>query len=468
MATFIRSKNICITVDPGFDATEVVVNGQLFNIPNAILDITGKTREFLELGNGRRTKGYLVSHYISNKEYLVGELARKSLNEKAEREEFMAKHDMMDSKNRFETTDFEVNLMTCIGVAIVRYAKESVARHLKPEIDITNPNDVEGCRFYIGVALPNDWVDDVGPTVKKYIIGEHEYTVDMEDGSYKLRFSVGNNNVFCTSQAVCALIGTAYNDAGKLIPGCSTLQNLPAIIIDGGYRTMGIFQLTTANRVSAAESNTDFAMGNVYKEVAEILKNKYGRRNIHDFMIPEIIASGGAVNYLTHSKENEDETISSTVDVNKIVAEVRENVCSELISYLDAKYDNFLETKQIIVTGGTGAAYYEQINEYLTKHRSHLAGHVILTDYEFLGSSIDPVYGVVVGLYKITKNLFTKMMEKVGLEDNEIMEIPEEKAKSTPKAVVKQPKKEPQPKKENPMDKLKNKPSNDVVDISEE
>lgn len=459
MATFITSKNLCISVDPGFNATKVVVNGLIFEIPNAVLDVTGKTNEFLELGGAsKRTPGYLVSRYVPNKEYLVGELARRSLTEKSERNAFKVKSEMMDSKNRFETSDFQVNLMTCIGAAIIKYANESVRRKLKPEIHLENPNELASFRVFVGVALPNDWVNDIWPTIENYLIGQHNYSVDTEEGSYELNFKIEEKHAMATSQAIAALIGTAYDDNGDPIPNAATLKDLPAVILDGGYKTIGLFQLTKANRVAAAESNTDFAMDNIHKEVARIIREDYGREQIESFMIPSIIEGGGKLNYLALKNpmdENNKTTVSRTVDVTKIRDKVQRDVCEKLIEYMDEKFDNFLDIRQIIITGGTGSAYYKQMVEYFNEQREFLQGKVILTDYEFLGAPIDPVYGVAVGLYKILKNQIAKALKRSNLEGETVVEVTTSKAK--PETAV-----------ENNTDKIKNKPVNRPVQNVEE
>lgn len=456
MATFITSKNLCISLDPGFNATKVVINGILFEIPNAILDVTGRTKEFLELGgSSKKTGGYLLSRYVPNKEYMVGELARKSLADISEREVNMIKHDINDSKSRFETADFEVSLMTCLGTAIVKYANESIKRHLKPEIHLENPNELESFKIFIGVALPNDWVNEVWPNILKFLIGHHSYSIETESGSYNLNFAIEPTNAISVSQAQAALIGTAYDDNGNSIPNCATMQNLPAIIIDGGYKTMGLFLLTKALRVTQAESLTLYAMGDVHKEVARILRDEYGRKSIQDFMIPAIIEDGGTLNYLVKASEEDDNYTSRTVDVNKILEEVQYNTCKQLIEYMDQKFENFLEARQIIITGGTGAAYYKQMTKYFNESREFLKDKVILTDYEFLGVNIDPVYGVAVGLYKIMKNQITKALKKANLEGETIVEVTEE-----PKPKEKEKEKMPIPAKEvSSMDRLKNKPA---------
>lgn len=88
----------------------------------------------------------------------------------------------------------------------------------------------------------------------------------------------------------------------------------------------------------------------------------------------------------------------------QLVREEAKKLCDELIDYINTKYENLVDIRQILVTGGTGAAYYEHILEYVKGHRKHLETNIILTDYDFLGKKINPIYAIVVGMYKVLLN----------------------------------------------------------------
>ena len=91
------------------------------------------------------------------------------------------------------------------------------------------------------------------------------------------------------------------------------------------------------------------------------------------------------------------------MDIKPIVNQFTDETCEQLIEYIKEKYNNLLDIKQIVVAGGTGAAYYEGISKYIKGHRSNLADHVILAQYKFMGKMISPVQAISVGLYKVLK-----------------------------------------------------------------
>jgi len=181
-------------------------------------------------------------------------------------------------------------------------------------------------------------------------------------------------------------------------------------VIDGGYKTVGLFMLTQAQKVSEAESNTEYAMGNVHKEVAKLLREDYGR-DIEPYQIPYILnEEGGKINCLVTEADG-TQTVE-TVDVQEMVLASEEALCEKLIAYLNEKFDKLLDIKQIIITGGTGSAYYNHISNYMKEKRKNLKDSVILTDYKFKGKAIDPVYAIALGMFKTLEDQLTKAYEK--------------------------------------------------------
>lgn len=415
MATINREENLVIAIDPGYDSAKVCVNGVLTKIPNNVLDITGHSSEFLTLGD-KRESGFVCSRYIPDKEYLVGEFARKSIMERKVRSDEMVKYQMMDSYQRFQTKDFEVNFMTVMGIAIINYVKKAKKSNFGSVLDFkkipeTGKIKVTGLnmlRVIVGVALPNDSVEESWIYIRNFLVGKHNYTIEMGDGIYELEYEIEPTHTMPASQVICAFLGLASDDNGVINQNSPILRKLPALIIDGGYKTVGIFMLTKANKVAEAESNMDFAMGNVHKRVAYRLQKDYGRENIEAFTIPSIIENDeGIVNYIIPAKDGSKSKMAS-VNINELIAEEEYALCKGMIDYLNEKFEDLVDVKQIIITGGTGAAYYNHINAYMDEERNLLSDSLVLTNYDFLGKELEPVYAIAVGMYKTLQNQIRK------------------------------------------------------------
>ena len=415
---YVKTREIAIGVDPGYDSTKVCINGVLIKVPNNVVDITGHAEDFLTLGE-KRAPGFLSSNYVPGKQYLVGELARKSVRERENRERFLNKTEIMDSYDRFETIDFEVNLMTVIGYALVEYAIMSLKYNWKPEMKVVYDEtegvyrlpDLKNYRIVIGVALPNDANDVAWPNIERMVTKHHNFDIETADGRWNIAFDVPNGHCTHASQVICALLGIASDDQGAIGKDSEILKNLPTVVVDGGYKTVGIFMLTQAHKVSAAESNVDFAMGNVHKEVARSLRDDYGRTNIEAYQIPSILEEDNGI-VVYKGKEGGTEK----VQIKDMILEKEKELCNGLINYLNDKFEDLLDVKQIIITGGTGAAYYHHISAYMNDKRGHLQDKVLLTDYPFNGKNIEPVYAIAVAMYKFLRHQLN-MVAKAAKEE---------------------------------------------------
>ena len=119
----------------------------------------------------------------------------------------------------------------------------------------------------------------------------------------------------------------------------------PILVIDAGYKTVGIFKLSQIDSVEEAESNPDFAMAKVDQRVAEIMAER-GRPDIKSYNIQEFYDNNEEV-VVIENGETKYITINSERD------EVAAEFCGAMIDYLRKKYNNLLPIKQILVTGGT-------------------------------------------------------------------------------------------------------------------
>lgn len=381
--------NILMAIDPGFDATKVCVNGLTFKIPACVIDITGKLGNYIT----KKKDGYILSRYIEGKECLVGEHAVALLMEPDVQVIRNEKSGMIESYEKFETEESQINIMTAIGMALIKYEALCKEKDILPALDLSQPIDENSpLTIFVGVALPHDALEDAWKSVKRHIVGHHEFQIETDTGVHNLNFTIDSAHCMANSQVVEAFLGSIMDDTGRVLD--AEMEELPALVIDGGQKTVGDFKFIRSRRVEQAESNTDFAMDNIYKKVAKTLNEEYGRTDIKSYNIRNILEENdGKLVY-----ENNDNT--AIVDVKAMVEAETDEMFKGYIDYLNQKYNKLLDIKRIFVYGGTGAAYYERLCNYVANHKEHLRGKVSLADYQFMGRSILPVEAVSVGTYK--------------------------------------------------------------------
>lgn len=385
-----------IAIDVGYSASKVCINGiELFTIPSDIVEINANDTYLLDM----HQPDYICTSYVAGQSHLVGAQAASLLMEQSYRDKYNEIRDTMISYKRFLHNDAHIHLMTCIGMALIKYSEYTMDNeNVHPVFDIRKDLK-EGSLFkiYIILGYPHDVFAKTFQSVKPNLAKRHKFSIETENDTYNLDFAISAKHVMSYSQALAAYMGTVLDDNGELLEDSPHFKKLPALLIDGGWKTLGKFVLTKNLKIEAAESNTDFAMKNVYQKIIEVLRNEYGREDFEVYNIEEILKNQGGI--ITAYDAETDQT--SSVDINEMFNKFKDEICSEMIEYLNERHNKMRDIQEIIIAGGTGAAYYDSFMDYINQKRGHLSKDIYLINYEFNGVKIETVYAVVVGLYKV-------------------------------------------------------------------
>lgn len=399
MAVTEKQSNIIVSVDPGFDSVKVCLNGGvLIKIPKEVADITGKSNLFL----GPKEASYIKVKYAEGKEHLVGVYAAQYLNEASydANKGVEEKASIADTFATFETFDKQVLIMSSIGAALITLAKmNSTVVFLNKKGEREFEVNTSQAKLHFGVSLPHDAVDSEWGYINSWLSQAHKFDIELEDGIYHL--DIKPESTKKASQVVVALVGAITDDDGNVTKNeLLNPEQLPALVIDGGMLTLGKFLFTSVKSVDGGESNQTYAMKNVYERVAEIIREDYRRTDITYRKIKRIMEEGCKIPYL------KEDGSSGIIEVDKLVNEELEKVCRIMIDELYEEYNDLFDVKTILITGGTGAAYYKIFNAILKKERPWIS--VLLTDYEFFGEKISPEFAISVGMYKALFNAISR------------------------------------------------------------
>ena len=394
-------KQIKIAVDPGFSSIKVIIEGILFSMPCDVIENTGNEDKFLS-----DKKENFAAITIFGKNYLVGNYARKLLLETNRQEVQEVNKSVLEDFERFGSAYFEVSMKAAIGMALVKYCEFSQKNNLKPKVTV---EELPECDIYLAIAVPQEVFarGNKGPVgvIKQRLYDTHEFTLELADATYELKFTINKKCPYrFQSQVVAALLGTLEDEFETEMDILDTDDTQkPILCIDGGYKTVGIFKLSQIDTVEEAESNSSFAMAVADEKVARIMAER-GRSDIKSYNIQEYYDSETEIAVV-----DDGETHYVTVNADRDEA-IAEN-CNIMIDYLREKYNNLLPIKQILVTGGTGAAFFPTFEKYIYERpdMKHLRGRIKLAQYKFYGQDIIPMYAIVCGLYK----QFTRYLNSV-------------------------------------------------------
>lgn len=381
-------KNILkIVIDPGFDFMKIIINGKNYKVPSTALAITeDEIKKMYALGQVKNNR--ILSKHQSGVIYVVGEEARRILqgngNEKIRKEYDKINSSSMEDMGRFKTEIFRAQLFGSLGFALFNYAKDT-------ETSLEAIKDME---IYLGLALPHSYVDEGSEILQGILLGKHSYEVKVGSESANIEFEVKEKHTLAISQTIAALLSLSSDDEGNMIEEKQAVyEKLPALVIDGGYYTLGIVDVQEGYIITdKSESNTNFAMLNINKKLVERIKKETGKTDIEDYNIEQRILTRPIIR-CTNEK---DEVVEYDIRIWK--EEITKEACEELIDYLNKKFDNLNDYEQICIAGGTGTSYAQHLEKYLSEKRKHIKFTEI--NATLGGEELEPIFAIAVGMYK--------------------------------------------------------------------
>ncbi len=399
-----KSKTIRVAVDAGFSGGKVTVNKLVFNIPFVCIQ-----NDSLKDGDYslRRVDDNFIQSTYDGVSYTVGEVARTYLlrSKKAENTDGIMQG--FYTVSRFTTREFEMTLKTLIAYGLVKYEEYTKSNS---KVETFMLEEADQWDIQVGVSLPQSYLTEYRVLIRNYLIGkdgDQPIQLGIVMGTNEERevsFHV-NKNVTCNGQTILAIINELMDEEGNDVD--EMFDNLPSVVLDGGYKTMGEALVDVDQSVVGANSNTEYAMMNINERVTEEI-SRYAA-GYHDYMMDELAERGEVIHYLDGEGQVKDISVRELKDRETTAAS------EKLIEHLLEKFDNLLKVKMILVAGGSGSVFYPFIKEYCDEKRQYLSDKVILAcsnpenvfhgiveeEGRFVEKEItDPVYAVSLGLYK--------------------------------------------------------------------
>lgn len=370
------SKQLLIAIDPGFDSMKVIANGQHFKFPFSAVETD--ERKMSDYG-GRR--GFILYKDASGATWRVGQYARSLMFENKNQQEDPLRN--FYTEERFISAEATVGILSAIAKAI----------NLTGLYDEQKDLDIR-----LIVALPHAVRNKYASTIVGLVSGEQRYYMTFEDDAERLyHFTIKESNVMTVSQTIAAILGETSDDNGYINEEkYFYLSNGPTLVIDGGYYTVGLVPVSRGGSVDddRAESDTSHAMKNVNlaiaKEIAEV------RPDIKHYAVEYLLSQGeGGIRYM-----DKEQGKVVTIDLASIREKKLRTICDSFIHYLNEKYDDLLDFRYILVTGGTGACFFSQLLDYYKGTGLMDEEHMLLTT-PTIGSETLPIeFSIAAGAYK--------------------------------------------------------------------
>ncbi len=281
---------------------------------------------------GELTKNDIIYENIANGDkYCVGTMAVKSLDEDS-----VVAEDALFGRNHYLHPDFKVMLETSLGIALWNH-----------------PTD--GTDVFVQTGLPPAYIVKDTPYLKSVIKGNHSFAVTIGSERKVFDITIAEDAIDVMVQPMGTLNSLLFDENGKRVPNAMDIMRSDILIFDGGFGTLDTF-LVKANQIESMNTDANLGMRRVMAETRDLIKKDLGV-NVSVPAMQNVLRSGYVeVNDYVNLRKDR-------VDVSTYLEKANALVSAEA---LESIKDYVFKIKYLIMTGGTGEAWYNIFSERLS------------------------------------------------------------------------------------------------------
>lgn len=211
-----------------------------------------------------------------------------------------------------------------------------------------DPADRKVC---LQTGLPNSYLRSDKILIQEALAGSHVFDLKTGSGEWKhFEITLEMKDINIMAQPVGTLLSVSSDSNGNATAESENYLTASIAICDPGFGTMDSFSLR-GSEMKKVETSTECTMKKVLTETSNMLFQKYSVE-VPVPAIQKFLERG----YVTHFNRSTRST--DNIEFDDILEECNRAVAYKAIDMLCELYGNFLEYDYLIVTGGTGEAWY--------------------------------------------------------------------------------------------------------------
>lgn len=289
----------------------------------------------------------IYKNNITNEFWLVGEVAQG----------IMSDNDTSDSeaslygRERYSAPLFKTLEDVGLGLSLLN---DSMLTAISKNSESAEKNCVsyQNERIIVQTGLPEKYMDDDCDLIES-LEGNHSFSLKIGSNQWiSFDIDIAHDDIFVMSQPKGTLFSICTKNNGEYVFDAKNYLSSSIVVFDAGFGTLDLFPIIKGT-VKDGETYSDLGMKRVLQETAAEIKNRY-KANIQVPTMQKHLETGTVTLF-------DKKTFSSKEQgFEDILLEKSRLICEEAIQRLSNVID-LSEYKYIIITGGTGAAWYNQI-----------------------------------------------------------------------------------------------------------
>lgn len=244
-----------------------------------------------------------------------------------------------------------------------------------------------GNEIFLQTGLPATYKERDTAKLVNALRGSYDISIKIGASEWTtFQFELDEDHIHVMEQPQGTLCATAYDSEGVSALGRDVLRS-NSIIYDIGFGTEDIFSIRAGYK-NSHQTYSDTGMRAVFDGVIKKMQDANPGAEFKIFELQRYLEDGRARYF------DQDNFCMVDIPFADTLEQVNKELCEKSIRRLMQEYNNLLDYKYLIVTGGTGESRFEQIKQFLSglPNLTVLPGNVNTPDLPFSYSNVIGYY----------------------------------------------------------------------------
>lgn len=330
-----REDTYLIAMDIGYSSVKVLSE-----------NIAGIFPSFAIPDTGMGTAGTLTDDYIryedleTGEKWFVGKMALDTISD----DDTSVSGSSLYRRDRYNDPMFKVLARTGLGVACIFDRKEKYKER----------------KICLETGLPPRYITKGAYDVEamtELLSGTHKFALQIgQKEPVRFELTIGTDMIHIMPQPMGTLFSAAVGSNHAMLPIAQSLLNKNVLIFDGGFGTLDLYPIKS-HVIQPSETYDNLGMKRVLEETADVIREKFHK----DISVPAMqkyLKKGAFRWFEQKSFTTKDEPLADILEI------CSNRICDEALEKTFQVYHVY-EYDYLIITGGTGAAWFDRIKEKL-------------------------------------------------------------------------------------------------------
>ena len=332
-----------VALDIGYSAVKGYTATSMFVFPFFAVEID-KNTSFIGKADPREI---LYKDTESGRLFRVGEYAERQISQ-----DNTSYSTSRDERNRYSTEEF----LICARVGIAMAFLTMPDFKGQPPMNFIND-------FFLQTGLPTKYLKLDTKRLVAALSGHHKFEVKIADGKMTaFDFTLPEENIHVAAQPYGTIWNFGFGTTNRYCPVNGTeLYNKSILICDIGYGTLDTCEIR-GRSLNAKNTYTSLGMCAVLDRLAQKITDRF-EMEANPITIQKWLEDGKVTG---KAYDENGDLCAVNEDITPLLTEASNEVCAEAIRTIKEK-ESLKEYDYVIVTGGTGSAWFNQLEEALGK-----------------------------------------------------------------------------------------------------